>query len=385
MADARWRVEAAIRGPPQPLVWLSADAIRGAEAQHRGMTQPVQPLPTPVTGREATTSLGAMVLAATARPRGPVLRTVRDAGPTLAGVELGRRIRDLARGLVALGIRPGDPVAVLGRTSLDWTLADCAVLAAGAVVVPIYHTNSPEETRYVLAHSGARAVICEDAAQVAKVAGCARTAPRWSTFIMTPTPGVLSLATWPTAGSRSTSTSSRIAWPGWAETTRRRSSTRPARPGPPKGCVLTHGNCLATLDMYERRLALASDAVVFVFLPLAHVLARVTQLVAISSRRHGRLLVRRPGGAPRGRRRGGPDAPAVGAAALREDPHEGHGGSGRRPRGQAPALHLGAVRGPPHARGRGVRARSRAGPARRARAGRPPRAVQGARPLRPAA
>ena len=64
---------------------------------------------------------------------------------TLAGRDLGRRIRDVARGLVALGIEPGDRVAVLGRTRPEWTLADCAVLAAGAVVVPIYHTNSPEE------------------------------------------------------------------------------------------------------------------------------------------------------------------------------------------------------------------------------------------------
>ena len=247
------------------------------------MTQPVQPLPTPVIGREATTSLGAMVLAATARPRGPVLRTVRDAGPTLAGVELGRRIRDLARGLVALGIRPGDPVAVLGRTSLDWTLADCAVLAAGAVVVPIYHTNSPEETRYVLAHSGARAVICEDAAQVAKVDRVRADCPALEhTIIMTPTPGVLSLRD---VANRGVEVDEHVVEDRLAGVGRDDAATivyTSGTTGPPKGCVLTHGNCLATIDMYERRLALASDAVVFVFLPLAHVLARVTQLVAIS-------------------------------------------------------------------------------------------------------
>ena len=64
---------------------------------------------------------------------------------------------------------PGDRVAILGLTSADWTLADCGALCAGAVVAPIYHTNSPVECAYVLQHSGARVVFCENAAQAAKV------------------------------------------------------------------------------------------------------------------------------------------------------------------------------------------------------------------------
>jgi long-chain acyl-CoA synthetase len=51
--------------------------------------------------------------------------------------------------------------------------------------------------------------------------------------------------------------------------------------GPPKGCLLTHRNLLATMDMYEQRLELGGDVVIFLFLPLAHVLARLTQLVAL--------------------------------------------------------------------------------------------------------
>ena len=119
--------------------------------------------------------------------------------------------------------------------------------------------------------------------------------------------------------------------------------------------MLTHANCLATIDMYERRLELASDAVVFVFLPLAHVLARVTQLVASRRRRHGRLLVRRPGGA---RSRTSPRRPrrtSRRCRALFEKIHtKALAGVDDGARGQAPALRLGAVRGPPHARGRGV-------------------------------
>src|SRR4051794_18046203 len=134
--------------------------------EHQGMSQPMTSA-RPATG-EAT--LGAMVLAATDRHRGPALRFRRD-GRTVEWTysDLGARVRGLARGLAALGIVPGDRVCVLGSTRPEWTLADCAILAAGATSVPIYHTNSPEECRYVLEHSGARAVICEDAGQLAKV------------------------------------------------------------------------------------------------------------------------------------------------------------------------------------------------------------------------
>ena len=76
---------------------------------------------------------------------------------------------ETARGLIALGIEPGDPVAVLGGTVPEWTLADLGILAAGGMVVPIYHTNSPSECQSVLEHSGARAVFVEDEQQLDKI------------------------------------------------------------------------------------------------------------------------------------------------------------------------------------------------------------------------
>src|ERR671915_383802 len=77
--------------------------------------------------------------------------------------------RELAGGLAALGLEPGDRVALLGETRPEWTLADAAILAAGLVVVPVYQTNSPDECRYVVDHSGARAIILEDAGQLEKI------------------------------------------------------------------------------------------------------------------------------------------------------------------------------------------------------------------------
>src|SRR3954468_12373860 len=78
-------------------------------------------------------------------------------------------VSELGRGLVDLGIQPGDRVCLLAGTRPEWTYADFAISGAGAVVVPIYPTNSPEECEWVIGNSEAVAVIAEDASQVAKV------------------------------------------------------------------------------------------------------------------------------------------------------------------------------------------------------------------------
>ena len=206
----------------------------------------------------------------------------------------------LARGLRALGIGPGDRVALLSSTCPEWTLADCAVLAAGATVVPIYHTNSPEECGYVLAHSEARVVICEDAAQLAKIAAVRGDCPALEhVIVMRPTRT-------PTAACRSTTCAraARDVDPALlddaqhrarARATSRRSSTRPGTTGPPKGCMITHGNFLAMVRMYEDVIDFG-DATrsIFMFLPLAHSLARVAQMVALDIGGDARVLAGRP-------------------------------------------------------------------------------------------
>src|ERR671916_590283 len=83
--------------------------------------------------------------------------------------EVGEIVRSLSLGLIDLGIEKGDKVAILANTRPEWTYFDFAALSAGATVVPIYQTNSPEECQYVLENSDAVAVIVEDAEQLAKV------------------------------------------------------------------------------------------------------------------------------------------------------------------------------------------------------------------------
>src|SRR5436309_2856623 len=83
--------------------------------------------------------------------------------------EVGIAIEELALGLASLGIEPGDRVCILANTRVEWTLASYAISAAGAVIVPVYPTNSPKECQWVAGNSGAKAIVCEDEGQRQKI------------------------------------------------------------------------------------------------------------------------------------------------------------------------------------------------------------------------
>src|SRR4051795_4586343 len=83
--------------------------------------------------------------------------------------EVGEIVKQLAKGLIELGIEKGDKVSILANTRPEWTYFDFAALSVGATVVPIYQTNSPEECQYVLENSDAKAVIVEDSEQLGKI------------------------------------------------------------------------------------------------------------------------------------------------------------------------------------------------------------------------
>jgi long-chain acyl-CoA synthetase len=228
-------------------------------------------------------TLGAMVAAATERHTGTALRfPVDGVFVEWSYEELGRRARELARGLIAFGIEPGDRVGVLANTRAEWTLVDCAILLAGAVAVPVYQTSSAEETAYVLDHSGARAVVCENLAQLDKVRTVREDCPALEQIItMEPTGEVPSIE----------DLRGRAEEVDPADLDERVRAARPddlativytsGTTGPPKGCMISHANLLSTMEMYDLRLELRNSAVIFIFLPLAHVLARMTQFVTL--------------------------------------------------------------------------------------------------------
>lgn len=230
-------------------------------------------------------TLAEMVGAMAMRAR-PALRVSRaGALAEISYPELGRAARQIAGGLMRLGVEPADRVAVLSETRPEWTLADFGVTSAGATLVPIYHTNSPEECRYVLGHSESRVVIVEDDAQLAKIEAVRSELPMLEHVVSIDEGAgrAMSLAdlrlTGTTVDPDELDTRIRSIEPDDLATIIYTSGTT----GPPKGCMVSHGNWTSTIRMYEERLELkAGDPIViFMFLPLAHALARIIQFVPL--------------------------------------------------------------------------------------------------------
>jgi long-chain acyl-CoA synthetase len=88
----------------------------------------------------------------------------------LTWAEVYQRVTALAAGLTGIGVTPGDRVAILANTRIEWILADFAVMCAGAITTAVYPTTEPDEAVFIVRDSGARVVIAENAGQAAKVA-----------------------------------------------------------------------------------------------------------------------------------------------------------------------------------------------------------------------
>ena len=199
--------------------------------------------------------------------------------------ELGEIVSEIGRGLIDLGVEPGERVCMLCGTRVEWTWSSFAISAAGAVVVPIYPTNSPEECAWVAGNSEAVAVICEDASQVAKIRAAGDQLPSLRHVVVIDGPGT---------GEGTVSLEDlRVRGRGRDRAEledRTRAVTRDdpytfiytsGTTGPPKGCVLSHGNYRAVLDMVaERGIVSAPDDLIYLFLPLAHAFGLLLMLIS---------------------------------------------------------------------------------------------------------
>ena len=198
--------------------------------------------------------------------------------------EVGQIVQEVSLGLQELGIDRGDKVGILSNTRPEWTYSDFAILAAGATVVPIYQTNSPEECQYVLDHSESVAVILEDQEQLDKIRKVRDELPKLRHVIsMEPLDGddVISFDELREKGRGRSEDDyrQRIATvePSDVATYIYTSGTT----GPPKGCVIDHRNWRDMLDMVETQNVLMEQEVAYLFLPLAHAFARLIQLGSV--------------------------------------------------------------------------------------------------------
>jgi long-chain acyl-CoA synthetase len=189
-------------------------------------------------------------------------------------------VESLARGLVGAGIEHGDRVALHSATRLEFTLLDYAAWSVGAIVVPLYETASAEQVAWILADSGARMLVCEDAALAAVHGSVAARTPACERVLIMADGGLETLKELGEGVLPS-------------ELRERASAVRQAdvativytsgTTGQPKGCVLTHRNLLwdAVQVTHACRSFLGPGRRTLLFLPLAHIFARIIQITCI--------------------------------------------------------------------------------------------------------
>jgi long-chain acyl-CoA synthetase len=198
---------------------------------------------------------------------------------------VGEIVSEIARGLLDLGIEKGDRVGILANTRPEWTYVDFAISAAGGTVVPVYPTNSPKECEWVVGNSEARAIVCEDASQVAKIVAVRDNLPNLETVIVIdPSGDVADAIALDDVRERGRAVEPARLEERTASVGRDDAFTfiyTSGTTGPPKGCVLSHGNYRGVLDMCESIGVLEGDNdTTYLFLPLAHAYALLIQLLS---------------------------------------------------------------------------------------------------------
>jgi long-chain acyl-CoA synthetase len=188
----------------------------------------------------------------------------------------------VAKGLVGSGIGEGDRVALLSRTRYEWTLLDYAIWFAGAVTVPLYETSSPDQIAWILSDSGATAIVVESADHAAKVEE-ADADPIDRVWVLDDGAVDDLTALGAHVSDEELEVRRAAATPETTATLIYTSGTT----GHPKGCVITHGNFMFELgvavdELHE--LFEGEDASTLLFLPLAHVFARIIQIGAVKAR-----------------------------------------------------------------------------------------------------
>ncbi|MFI9203762.1 AMP-dependent synthetase/ligase [Streptomyces sp. NPDC053048] len=194
-------------------------------------------------------------------------------------------VRSVAKGLIARGLRPGDRLAIMARTSYEWTLLDFAAWAAGLVTVPVYPTSAPVQVHWILQDSGATACVVETAEQARTVEDAALPglAHLWSLDGGVVGELVAAGRSLPNAvvdETRAARTPDDIATLIYTSGTT----------GRPKGCVLTHANFFAEVDNATEllhpvfRATTKEPASTLLFLPLSHVFGRMVAVGCLRAR-----------------------------------------------------------------------------------------------------
>ena len=196
-------------------------------------------------------------------------------------------VRHLSAALVARGIQPGDRVAIFADSSLPWCVADLAICAARAITVPIYASNTPDEVKYVLQHSGAVMLFVDHDRSAGKQPGRFTRARS----VLRDCPAVRQVITMEEEGTGAEVSMAKLLAEGTPldqkdprKFEERIGALRIDDPccfiytsgttGAPKGVMLTHGNLAFEAKALTTLQVLRQDDAVMLFLPLAHSFAQ---------------------------------------------------------------------------------------------------------------
>jgi long-chain acyl-CoA synthetase len=205
--------------------------------------------------------------------------------------EVGSAVREMANGMMALGLSRGDKVAILSSTRVEWCLADIAIILGGFIPVPIYPSNLPDQVEYILAHSQARVVFVEDEIQWNKVAGVWKNLPDLNAAVLFSGPPEGKERTVDLPALRSRGIAHEAADP--EALSRRTEEIRPeddltliytsGTTGPPKGVVTRHGNYVFIVTSALQACTVMRGETFLQFLPLAHSLGRLEHFLTFDA------------------------------------------------------------------------------------------------------
>lgn len=222
-------------------------------------------------------------------PDDPVLSRKRPDGhwADVSSMEFAVEVQAVAKGLIAAGLAAGDRIAIMARTTYEWTLLDFAAWAAGLVTVPVYPTSSAFQARWILQDSGAVACAVENKEQARLISVERRQLPALAHLweFDTGAIGVLKdlgrdVPDAAVAERRAGRSPSSVATLIYTSGTT----------GRPKGCVLTHANFFAEVDNAVELLhpvfkSVSKDpASTLLFLPLSHVFGRMVAIGCLRAR-----------------------------------------------------------------------------------------------------
>ncbi|MEZ0334169.1 MAG: long-chain fatty acid--CoA ligase, partial [Gemmatimonadales bacterium] len=203
----------------------------------------------------------------------------RDKWLPLTYREVGERVRHLSIGLLELGVRPGDRVAILSENRPEWAIADYACLAARCTDVPIYPTLPAKQAEYILRDSGATAILVSNDSQLEKIVAVRDHLPALRHVIGIDARGS-NVLTFDEVLARGAAASGRHG--DWKAKSLRAEADDLATliytsgtTGDPKGVMLTHGNIASNVTTCVDLFAFHEGDECLSFLPLSHIFERM--------------------------------------------------------------------------------------------------------------